>query len=498
MKAETELKLALTPRVAKKLIHAKGIKAHRLGPARSRRLISTYFDTPEFALQKSGISLRVRDDGEQRTQTIKVPIAGPPGLQNQQEWTVPLSQPHPEVNPERDGGVLPDAAFDTSLQPVFTTDIRRTTVPLQTPRAEVEMAIDTGEIRSASDTETVNVCEAEFELVSGHPGDILDLALQVCEDFDVRPAHQTKAQRGYSLTNSKLGPKPAQAKHQSLHPGMTVLESFQLIVDDTLRHLFENQAPTLYGDPEGVHQTRVAMRRIRAALQTFTPVLPKQACRSFDRKFRHSQRRLAPARDWHVFMTETLPLISETHGMTTDQLAILEKLAKRQRRLATKAAIRHLQSSRYTRLILKFQRWAGDLPVDAPGLSISAFAFDALETTRNKLLKEQRPLRRLSLEELHKTRKRGKKARYAMEFFSPLWSGKEVDHCLKQMKHLQSHLGEANDAGVARSILQSLEADPEIRKAIEAWSQERIQDRVHAARHHWRRFRKTEPFWRSE
>ena len=36
-----------------------------------RELISVYFDTPDLALQRAGASLRVRESGGQRVQTLK-------------------------------------------------------------------------------------------------------------------------------------------------------------------------------------------------------------------------------------------------------------------------------------------------------------------------------------------------------------------------------------------------------------------------------------------
>ena len=63
---------------------------------------------------------------------------------------------------------------------------------------------------------------------------------------------------------------------------MTVGEAFQAIVRDTLEHLLRNQPPTLAGYPEGIHQTRVAMRRLRAALQAFKRLLPYRERKAFN------------------------------------------------------------------------------------------------------------------------------------------------------------------------------------------------------------------------
>src|SRR5258708_29570768 len=41
------------------------------GDDESRELISVYFDTPDLVLQKAGASLRVREHGGKRVQTLK-------------------------------------------------------------------------------------------------------------------------------------------------------------------------------------------------------------------------------------------------------------------------------------------------------------------------------------------------------------------------------------------------------------------------------------------
>ena len=63
------------------------LKELRAGRRKKRRLLSTYYDTPRHVLRKSGIALRVRDDGKKRTQTIKARTVEPSGLLNYREWT---------------------------------------------------------------------------------------------------------------------------------------------------------------------------------------------------------------------------------------------------------------------------------------------------------------------------------------------------------------------------------------------------------------------------
>jgi len=390
------------------------------------------------------------------------------------------------------------------LQPIFATEVERTILRLKTRRAEVEVAIDEGVIKAKHNgtTKVEPICEVEFELLSGDPSEILDLALDVCETFQARPIHLTKAQRGYALSRQALRPRPCKPTPRSLRSERNAMQAFQAIISNALDHLFDNQSPTLRGHPAGLHQTRVAMRRLRATMRAFKRILPYHERKAFNAEFRWFQKRLAPARDWHVFLTETLPLIAASQSASEHQINTLRKLARYERRRATKTALAHLQSRRYARLILKFQKWITNLEsstseavLDQP---LVQFARRVMRKTRRDLLQETRPLCNITVEDLHEVRKRGKKARYAIEPFSSLWNGNETRPYLKSMERLQDRLGEANDACVAGHILLTLRpgrVEAELVQLVQDWSQQRTRNRVDAARPHWSRFRKMSPFW---
>ena len=119
-----------------------------------------------------------------------------------------------------------------------------------------------------------SVCEVELEMIAGNPVDLFDFAQSLLEKYDVWPLHLTKAERGYSLIRGDLRPRATKAKKVSVAANSTIFNALHGVLSAALEHLFVNHAPTLAGQPEGVHQTRVALRRIRAALRAFKGVLP--------------------------------------------------------------------------------------------------------------------------------------------------------------------------------------------------------------------------------
>ena len=99
---------------------------------------------------------------------------------------------------------------------------------------------------------------------------------------------------------------------------------------------------------------------------------------------------------------------------------------------------------------------------------------------------------------MHELRKRGKKARYATEFFRTLWTSDDLKTYLKLMGRLQDGLGAANDAAVARQILWTVRPsrlDPDFIRIVQGWSRKRIDECIREAQPDWRRLRRAKPFW---
>ena len=507
MYEETEFKLSLSPAVASRILRYKGIKPLRKGRCGKRHLVSTYFDTPRHALRKSDIVLRVRNNGKGREQTIKAPFQGPAGLQNFREWTVPVNGDCPNLCAVDDPALahkLSRGHYEKRLGPVFTTDFEREAIHIRTNGTEFELAVDQGIIRAETREGCVEerICEAEFELLSGDLEHMFDIALELCETYDIRLGHLTKAQRGYALARPALRPRPCKAPKVALTEEMSVGEAFNFIIAGALEHMFANEIPTLEGKAEGVHQTRVAMRRVRAALRAFKRILPYDKRKAFNGEFRWFQQRLAPARDWQVFLSETLPKIAAAAPEQEEAIKRLRRIARAERRRAVGDAAAYLESRRYARLLLQFERWIASLEKEIGSKAFSQpvkpFAKSVLRRTWRYFLEDRRPLSRLPDEDLHEVRKRGKKARYSTQFFNSLWIGSQVAPFMKLMARFQDSLGKTNDAIVARHILAAVKPgrlDPSVIHLVQEWSQARVRKCLRTAQPQWRRLGWLTPFW---
>ena len=504
MNIESEIKFSLSAATIKSILKSRLIERSATGEAQVKRLRSSYFDTRQHLLRKAGVALRVRRSGGVFEQTIKVPMAGPVGMLTFEEWDVPLERGEPDLA-KFDKAVL--AHFNPrrrklKLQPVFTTDVNRTTIQLKRGETSFELALDVGTIESHSrTTRPSSICEIEFELLAGSPLVMLEFALQLSEQFELHPEHRTKAARGYALVRPALAPQPTKAKDMPLDPDMSVGEAFRQIVSGALTQLSNNEIPTIMGMPSGIHQARVAIRRIRAALRAFKKSLPYDKRKAFNGEFRWFQQRLSAARDWHVFLDETVPRILHHQPNAWVDVDQLRRIAIGQRRRATSEAMAVFRSRRYTRLLLQFQCWLLALERENHQwfeIKLEPFARKVLNKTRGDFLVDRRPLSRMTPDELHELRKRGKKARYATEFFACLWHSEAAVTGIAMMKALQNELGEANDAAMARQILAGLQ--PKTLKTptlelVHNWSDQQVRKNIKSGQVVWRKFQDTKPFW---
>lgn len=505
MQDEIELKLQAPPAKIRKVLASGFVRNIKTGRSRNERLVSTYYDTPRHTLRRAGISLRVRQDKRGFEQTVKAPAAGPAGLQTYREWSGRISGGAPCIEVIDDGeirAVLKYGNRHKRLSPVFTTDVQRQTVPIGFGGSGIELAFDLGRIH-APNGNAEDISEIELELESGDHPALFELALELVESGGLALGNLTKAERGYALARPALRSGAQRADKPPLAVQMSVSEAFHAVMQDTLSHLRANERPVAEGDPEGVHQARVAIRRLRAALAAFRDTLKgKKKRKRFNREFRWFQAQLSPARDWHVFAVEMLPVIQAACPGEKAAIARLRSIARTEQARAAAHMAGLFESPRYARLILEFTRWldqqAETINASVSGQSLTAYAARVLDSTRAGFLVDTRPLSRMSAEDRHALRKRGKKARYACEFFAALWPGRQTETYLGTMKRLQEALGEINDFSVAGQ-LQLLTGpgvlDESTENLLQSLSLEAIRGLNRKAQPTWRRYQGLQAFW---
>ena len=268
MGVETEIKFRMPKRNlgASSRLTVPGCK---IGKRSESDLLSTYFDTRKQKLKRRGLLLRVRRTDGKHVQTIKKTSGAQFG---RGEWETEIAGRTPDLG-EANGTPLQRLAskkLRRKLKPIFETSVHRITMPVRTKRSELELAIDHGRIIAAGHTSRIE--EVELELKSGPARDLFRVAKALERKLAAELCLRAKADRGYDLVNGK-GAQAIFAEPIELEKRMSAIEGFQVIARSALRHFSGNADAIRKLDPEGVHQMRVGLRRLRAAISLFSKAL---------------------------------------------------------------------------------------------------------------------------------------------------------------------------------------------------------------------------------
>lgn len=504
MPEETELKLSLKPEQAGRIGRHPVVKQLTTGPSVTKRLLGTYYDTPDFLLRRQDVSLRVREVDQRFIQTLKRMQPSRGAVFSRDEWEVDVGGRDPDISEIEDVEIrrmLRRKRADKSLKPMFRTDVKRTVWQLRDKDAEIELALDLGEVRGENGNRTP-ICEAELELKSGDARRLYDIALALNEKIDCVVGTVAKSDVGYALYSTE-GATPVKASKVPLARDMTVWQAFETICRSCLDQLEANAPIAREGrDPEGIHQARVANRRLRAAFKIFRRVLPEDRYREFADDLRWLQKELGDARDLDVFLAEMLdPLIARLPRERS--LGAFRKRVEQARLDAYARARRALESRRYGRLRLAFERWFADAP--GPGAdprlarNVGWFAKRSIRRGHAKIMAAGDDLHAVSDAELHAIRIKGKQLRYCIEFFAGLFDGDAPRRHAKALSRLQDCLGSLNDGVVAQTLIRRLERkaalDPRVKAYVGGWFAARIYDERVNLGGAWSRFTSLKPFW---
>jgi triphosphatase len=180
------------------------------GAGRTITLENSYFDTPALTLARAKSAVRVRRTPDGWLQTYKTVGTSKDGLHNRHEWEMPIKGNALEID-----ALLAECDDEPSKQalqsardgliPLFTTNFSRTLWHVSIDGADIEAAIDQGEVIAEVNGETrrAPICEIELELKCGDADALHALSAELAKAISgLRPDDVSKAQRGYRLRES--------------------------------------------------------------------------------------------------------------------------------------------------------------------------------------------------------------------------------------------------------------------------------------------------------
>ena len=505
--AEIELKLLAPQGILEKLREMPVIAQHARNRGVVRRLETIYYDTPEGALFQRGMSLRVRRSGKHFIQTLKLlPDIGRPLARRQ--WETPVDGMTPDLArlPVAEIGDPVTTLTPDVLVPAFATRVRRHARQLDLPDASVEVAFDVGTIEAGTRQEVLS--EIELELKSGNAGALFDLGTQLLDAAPLQVGTRSKAERGYALAFDVVQPA-VKAEPVNITAEHAVDDVIALLGGACWHHLLRNHAVAKAGsDPEGVHQMRIALRRLRTICALFRREIPSPSFEAINSEARWLMRQLGQTRDWDVFAATIVSRVATTTPEV--DFGGLREAIERQRKSSYGSLQAVLDDPRYSRFLLSLghwverRSWRNDIDSDALAVlsqPIPALADKILARQQRKVRKHGGHFRQLDTAARHSLRIQLKRLRYAAEFFLPLYAGHApAKRYVARLARLQKSLGRVCDIASIRGLLGSVRQDGQaaLHLAIGTVTGWQARDEIAAAktlRKKWRRFKATPAFW---
>jgi inorganic triphosphatase YgiF len=497
------------------------LREHARSSVRARNLVSVYYDTQDHLLSRKRMALRVRQNGRKFIQTLKTASNAEGAETARGEWEVELPNAAPHLDAFDDpaaaelvGDLSPDA-----LTPIYETRFRRQALMIEWPgsdrlAAQIEIAFDRGTIRA--DGREAPIAEIELELKGGDPRALFELAEAMRGLAPLRLQPLDKAVRGFALATGRP-PAWSKARPVALEGSMLVDDALHQVLGACIRHWLDNETAALDGsEPEGLHQLRVALRRLRSAMTLFKGALGEEARRRWNDELRWLLGPLGPARDLDVFAAEIMAPVRKAQP-DDPALAELALLVEERRRTAQAGVRETLASERYGDLALGLACWVARRGwrqgVDVDVLLVQRqpildFATRVLKKRHKQVLKRGRRFAELDAAERHELRIAFKKLRYGAEFFASLYPGKTVERFRKAAARMQGVLGHLNDVAVARKLVHDLldGLEPGLRQRLAAlgagqvigWCVHQEPELLPRAEAAWEAFRDTAPFWKGK
>jgi inorganic triphosphatase YgiF len=510
---ELELKFELTEAQSSRLVMGRLPASLPARKPKTSSLTSVYFDTASHALRRAATSLRVRRIGRKWVQTMKAGTGVAGGVSNPVEAETPVAACAPDL------AALPDFAADhlrrltgaEPLMPVFETQVNRTArIVMPDGRGAVEVAVDIGQI--ASPAGVLPLREAELELAMGDAQSLCDAAERLFSGEAFRFGRESKAERGYRLAMGAAAPDlaPRKAAPVAIASGESCAGAFRQACQSAAGQVLHNWEVTLGSDdPEGPHQLRVGLRRLRSALRAFRSVIDTDALRRLNEEARDIGRHVGAVRDLDVLALDIVgPVLEEgdaaLHALC--DLVAAETVAARSSLQATLASPDWSSFRIRLALLPHGAGWQdGEGRKALAGLDAAGFGAQALEKSWRRAAKLAKRLDALDIQARHELRKRFKALRYTAEFLESLYPPERSKLFLKPLKRLLNLFGYLNDVAMAEKLTalcrERADGDAALLDGaarVMAWHAARADAAWSKVPANWSRLKKAPRFWRAE
>lgn len=220
--------------------------------------------------------------------------------------------------------------------------------------------------------------------------------------------------------------------------------AFRKIAQECVALIRAHQEPVCAGDAEAVHQLRIAITRLRAAVAFFAPIVRDDEWLRLKAEIAWLNDTLGAVRDSDVVVSYAGRKRYRSWAQGVFGESLDRRRAQHHRRL-----LRRLRSVRFRRLIAALAEWAGRWPA-RPGSAepFEPYCDSQLKSWRERLIRKGRHLDRLDGSRRHRLRIKIKRFRYMLEALTetaPERAHREWHRLHRQAKRLQRVLGDLRD-----------------------------------------------------
>jgi CHAD domain-containing protein len=323
------------------------------------------------------------------------------------------------------------------------------------------LALDESTITAATGTKRTRLRRVEVEVDGDEPDGLAPFVERLLRDCRLQPATYSKYEAALLVTD--IQPQAPELGLTRIDPrSSTVGEVALAVVRRHFAALLDHEPGTRLGDDsEELHDMRVASRRLRAALSLFTDVLPQRVLRG-EEDLRWVGGTLGEVRDLDVQLEQLAQWLDLSLEPDRAALEPLRERLERERASARTRMLESLDSRRYESFVKSFRRALlgrpprGIGPWREPVLAAAPPLIEGRFHTFAKAGKRIEPTSAAA--DYHRLRIRGKRLRYALEFFADAYPD-EAGKLIKRLVALQDILGLNQDAEVAIARLRALASD---------------------------------------
>ncbi|WP_018503921.1 CYTH and CHAD domain-containing protein [Parafrankia discariae] len=436
-----------------------------VGPVTEARLDAVYYDTDDLRLARHRITLRRRQGGQDAGWHLKLPLSGAARDEIRRPLDVVERDPSSEGTvPGEFADIVAATTRGRPLAPVARVQTIRRATALRAPDGQdlAELADDEVHAQTLGTSTTVSHWrEIEVEALSDDPR-VLPATGVVLRDAGARPAAgPSKLARALGSQVSRpelpeLRRPPTGAKAEA-----TAGETVRGYLATHTRALLAADARVRLGDPESVHDLRVAARRLRSVLRTYQGLFDPTPTRALQERLRELNLLLNPARDGEVQLERFTAAIDalEDPDLLGPVAARVQGHLRSQHLHGREKALTWMRDAQYLTFLDDLIAFVAKPPYSPRAHHPAARAL------RAPIRKADRKLRRRvdralhtpagagQDAALHAARKAAKQLRYAAETATPIY-GKHARQHARRAKKIQNSLGEHQDCVIAQGVLR--------------------------------------------